>query len=83
MLVKLPKVPAQLTLLLDIEILLVSEEYDTSRGNQAREIVLLSISKVGEVNAMNLGADFRVIVKDVCGSAEEILEGRVTQETFV
>lgn len=83
MLVKLAEVLAQCSLLFDAEVLLVSEEYNASRGNQAGKVILLCISQVGEINTVDLSADLGVVVKDIGGRVEKVLECWVAEKALV
>ena len=74
MLVQRPEVLPKFTLSIDIEIGLVAEEDNSANGNQTREIILLGISEVRQVNAFNLSAYLRIIVEDVRSGIEEIAE---------
>jgi hypothetical protein len=71
------KVLPQLPLLIDAEVLLIPEEHNTPRCNQPSEIVLLRICEVRQVHAVNLSPDLGVVVEDVGGRGEEVLEVRV------
>ncbi len=80
---KLAEVLSKLTLSIDVEVCLVSEEHHPSSCYEARQIILLCICKLGQIDARNFSADLRVIVENVGGGAKEITELRMTMNTFV
>ena len=65
-LVELPKVSSQIPLGLDIKVLLSSEKDNASVSDQSSKIVLLRVGEICEIDAVNLGADFGIVIKD-CG----------------
>jgi hypothetical protein len=83
MTVQLPEVLAQCPLLVNAEVLLVPEEDDTTCSNQAGKVVLLQIGEVGEINPVDLCADFRVIIEDIGGGREQVLEVRIAEQALV
>ena len=78
MLVQLAKVLAQFSLLVDAKILLISEEDDASCSYESCQVVLLYVGEIGKIDAVDFGADFRIVVEDVRGAGEKILKTCIT-----
>lgn len=74
MLVQLAKVLTELSLLVDAQVFLVSEEYHAPCGDEASKVILLQVGEVGEVDAVDFSADLGVVIEDVGGGGEEMFE---------
>lgn len=77
------KVLAELTLGLNVEVVLATEEDDTTKGNQTGDVILLGICEVGEVDTVNLSSDLWVIVIDIGSNGAQVLELRVAMQSLV
>lgn len=83
MLVQLTEIRAKLTLLVDVEVVLVAEENDTTNGNETSEVVLLSVGELGKLDAVDLGADLGVVVEDIGGGVQKVAEVGITLQALV
>lgn len=81
--VELAKVSSKLTLTINTEIGLVAEEDHASNRNETSQVVFLSIRELGQIDTLDLSADFGVVVEDIRGGSEKVAVFRVTSETFV
>lgn len=80
---QLTEVGAKLTLLVDVEVVLVAEENDTTNGNETSEVVLLGVGELGKLDAVDLGADLGVVVEDIGGGVQKVAEVGITLQALV
>lgn len=73
----------QLTLSIDIQIGLVSEENYATNGYQTSQVIFLGIGQLGQVDSVDLGANLWIVVKDVGGIFKKIPELRMAIQAFV
>lgn len=83
MLVQRAEVATKFTLSVDIEVVLVTEEDHTTDSNQPGKVVLLEIRELRQAYSMYLRAYFWVVVENVCGGGEQVVELRVSQQALV
>jgi len=77
------EIGTELALSIDVKVLLVAEEDDTSGSNQPGEVVLLGIVDLGEIDTVDFGTDLGVVVEDIGGINEEIAKVLITLQTLV
>jgi hypothetical protein len=83
MLVDAAEVGTKLTLSVDVQVLLVAEEDNTTVGDQTSEIVLLGIGDLGQIDTVDLSTDLGVVVEDIRGIGQEVAEVLIAQESLV
>lgn len=83
MLVEFPPVSPKCQLGIDIETLLVSEEYDTSVRQQPSKIILLVICKVLQLDTTDLSSDLLGVVKDFRRTFEQTAVCRIPEESLI
>ena len=77
------KICTKLSLSINIKVCLTSKEDYSAGRDEPRQIIFLGVRELGEIHAMYLGADFRVVIEDIRGIGEEIRELRITVDAFV
>jgi hypothetical protein len=83
MLMKFAVVFAKMTLSVNVEAFLITEEDDPSGRNETRQVIFLRIGELGEVHAMDFCANFGVVIEDIGGIGEEVTKLRITLNTFI
>lgn len=78
-----PKVSTEFSLCVDGQALLVAEEHNPSGRNEASKVILGCVCEICEIDAVDFGANFWIVVEDIRGIFEEVFESWVAQETFV
>lgn len=77
------KISAQLSLSLNIKVILATEEDNPADGDEPGQIILLGISETGQTDAMHFRADLGRVVEDIRCRIEQVLELGMTFESFV
>lgn len=80
---KVSEVAAQISLSIDIEVLLITDEDNAAVGYETSEIVLLGLCKLAEIDAVDFCANLGVVVKNRSGVLEQVAElGVATKATI-
>lgn len=83
MLVQRAKITTKLSLSINVEVILITEEDDAPDSNQTSKIILLGIRKLAQPHTMNLSANLRIVVEDVGSGSQKVAELRVTLQAFL
>ena len=82
-LVQFAKVLPQFTLSVYVEVGLVAEENDAPHRDETSKVILLGICELGEVHAVDFGANFRVVVENVRCCSQKVTILGMSLKAFV
>ena len=83
MLVQFAKITHQLTVSLNVQVILTTEEDDATRCHEAGQIILLSVCESRQVKTVDFRANLGVVVEDVGRRVEQVEELSMSLETSV